>query len=171
MPALVAMAGHEGGGRDRLADPAVVDQFAAGLNPSAQKSVGRAPEEHPLGLGRRQRADAVFAGHGQRFFAINMLARLDGRQVDLRVGLGDGEVQDDLDGRVAQQFLDRAGPGDAELLGFGPGAAQVEIRAGGDLQDLEGFAVLKVIGADIAAADDADFDWGFQGGFSFSGML
>ena len=48
VPALVAVAQHEGGGGHRLADPAVVDQLAAGLDAAAQEGVGRAADAQAL---------------------------------------------------------------------------------------------------------------------------
>ena len=167
VPALVAVAGHEGGGRDRLADPAIVDQFAAGLDPAAEEGIGGAADKHAPGLGRGQRAGAVFAVDGQWFFAVDVLAGFDGGQVDLGVGLGHGQVEHDLDLGIGQQFLNGVEPGDAELFGLGLGAPHIQVRAGGDLHDFIGFAVDKIVAADIAAADDADFDFVIQGGSPF----
>ena len=83
------MAEHEGGGADRLADPAVIDQLAAGLPAAAQERVRGAAQQHALGLGGLDGLAAVLAVDRQRLFAVDVLAGRDGGHVHFEVGLGD----------------------------------------------------------------------------------
>ncbi len=55
---------------------------------------------------------------GKRLLRPHVLARGNGLQRDLHVGGRDGEVDDDLDVVIRQQFLDGAEAGNAELLGL-----------------------------------------------------
>jgi hypothetical protein len=70
--------------------------------------------------------------------------------------LGDGQVQHQLDGRIAEQLIDAAGAGDLELGGFFSGGVEVQVRSGGDLDDGEIFRHPQVRPADRPGPDDAD---------------
>jgi hypothetical protein len=58
--------------------------------------------------------------------------------------------------QFVKEFLDRAGPRDAELLGPGLGPRQNDVRAGDRVEILERLARFKVYPTDMAATDDAD---------------
>ena len=48
--------------------------------------------------GRRvEQALAILAGHGQGFLVVHVLARLQGGDADVGVGMGNGEVEDYVD--------------------------------------------------------------------------
>ena len=67
----------------------------------------------------------------ERFFEKGVFAGFEGFERDGGVGLGDGEVEDDVDGGVGEQFIDGADFGDAMLGGFGAGGVEVDVGAGG----------------------------------------
>ncbi len=160
VPALVAGTGIEGGGGHRLADPAIVNQLAAGLDAAAQERVGRAADAHALGLGRGHGPLPVGAIDGQRLLAVDVLARCDGHQVDQRVRLGPGDVDHDLE----------AGNGEQLLVGQCRRARRTRrpwrapgSRRGRRRRQRRGCrrrrAAVEVGRADVAATDDANLDF------------
>jgi hypothetical protein len=159
MPALVPVTRHKGRRADRLADPAVVDELAAGLDAAAEEGVRRAADAHAFGLRRRQQRPALFAGDGQRFFVVDGFPRLHRRHRHVVVRVGDGEVDDDLDVGIGEKFVHRAGARDTMLLRLRARLIHDEVRAGDRVQDFEDFVCLQIDAADVAAADDADFDF------------
>ena len=52
MPAFVPAAGHKRAGADRRADKSVIDEFAAGLKPAAQKRIRSAGYQKPFFFGK-----------------------------------------------------------------------------------------------------------------------
>ena len=90
-----------------LADQPVVDRLAGGLDAGAEHGVRRAADDdagrprgvqHLPGLRRRGR---------ERLLAVDGLAGGDGRQGDLGVRGGDGQVQHEFDVVGGQQVVDR----------------------------------------------------------------
>ncbi len=158
VPPFRAMAGHEGHGRHRLPDPAVVDQFAAGLLAAAQEGIGRAADAHALLSGRVQDLLAFGAAHGQRLLAVDVLVRGDSRQADGRVYLGHGQVDHDLDLRVGQQRVHAQRARHAVFGGLLAGAAGVDISHSSQIENGEGPAARDVSRKDLAHANDADLD-------------
>ncbi len=156
MPSFVAVAHHEGRGRDRLADPAVVYQLATGLDARAEERIGRAADEHSFLPCRGQRPAAVGPVDGQRLLAMDVLARRDGRQVDLGMGLWGRQIDDDLDVGIRQQLFDSAGDRDVEFGSTIAGAVHVNVAYRDQIQDLEHATALDVGRADVAATDEAD---------------
>ena len=101
--------------RDRRADRAFVDQLAAGLVRAAEERVGRAADAQAALLAppaMSLRASATV--DAERLFGMHVLAGCERLKADLDMGRRHGEVDDDLDRRVGQQFVD-APCRDAEL--------------------------------------------------------
>ncbi len=157
VPALVAVTRHERRGRDRFADHAVVNQLAARLDAAAEKRVRGATEQQPVVARRGKGALTIGALHGQRLFDVDVLPGFQRHQVDLGVRLGDRQVDDDLNLRVVQQFVNRAGLRHAELGGARLRPRHVNIGARDHVQDGECAASLEIGRADVAAPDDSDF--------------
>lgn len=76
----------------------------------------------------------------------------------LRVRFGDGEVENDLDFGVVEQFLNTA-RADTVLRGFCFGAFWINVRARRDFNNVVRFAAIEVCVANVAASDHSDFDW------------
>ena len=157
MPALVAGAHEEGGAAERNADGAFVDELAAGLMSAAEKGVGRAADPHAAGGCRLDQLARLGDGDAERLLGMDMLAGGDRLQPDLDMRLRDGQVDDDLDGRVGEKIGDAFG-GEAELGGARLGDRLIHVGEGAHLQDGKDARCLEIGRADIAAADDADAD-------------
>ncbi len=69
--------------------------------------------------------------------------------------LGDGQVQHQFDRIVAEQLVDGADLGHAELLGLCPRTIHLQVRARRHLHDREVLRHPEVRAADRAAADHA----------------
>jgi hypothetical protein len=74
------------------------------------------------------------------------------------VGLGDGQVQHDVDVVAGQQMLDRHRPADAVLLDRRLRAGRIHVGHGGDLDDGKFPGHLQVSAADRATTDHSDPD-------------
>ena len=105
MPAFVTVTHHESGRGDGFANRAGVDHITAGLQARAEESIGRAADAQAFLLSQCQQLLTVFAGDGERLFVIDALARVERRESDTGVGVGDGQVEDDLDFGIGQQFV------------------------------------------------------------------
>lgn len=75
------------------------------------------------------------------------------------MGGRDRQIDDDRDVRIAQQFLNRANPGNAVAFRLFPCPGQIQIGAGRKLELREFAAVFHVNAADFTAADDANLDF------------
>ena len=84
-----------------------------------------------------------------------MLARGDRRPRHAGVGGRRGQVQDDLDGRIGEQRVDRHGR-EAALGRERRGSIGIEVRAGGEVDHRKPVAAAQVQVGDVAAADDPD---------------
>ena len=156
MPVFRPVVEHPAGHADRLADGLLVEEVAAGLQPRAQKGVRGAAGTQVLRPGEGGQRRAVLAVGRQRLLAVDVLAGLEGLAADRGVRGGDRQVDDDLDLRFSQQFLDGISLGKVVLRGLRPRAGKVQVRAGGDLEVVELVDVPAIDAADVAAADDAD---------------
>jgi hypothetical protein len=93
---------------------------------------------------------------GERLLVVDVLPGADGVEGDGGVGLGDGEVQHQLDVRVPDEPSGGEHVRHAVLLGGSLRALLVEIRDGDDLRAPVPPEVLQVDPADIPAPDDPD---------------
>src|SRR5262249_42303235 len=98
-------------GQDRLdpgelADPAVADQLA-GLPEARVAALLAAGLEDALGVApRRDEALALVDRQRERLLAVDVLARLEGGEVDQRVPVVGGAVDDDMDVLALQQLTE-----------------------------------------------------------------
>ena len=83
-----------------------------------QERVRGGPHAQALRLGQLQKFLPLRARQGQRLLGVDVLAGPQGVPADRKVRGGDGQVDDDLDLRVAQQLFHRHRP-DAVFLGPG----------------------------------------------------
>src|SRR5215212_3381886 len=159
VPVLRAVAQHERRYGDGLAYDPLVHDLAARLEAAAQERVGGAADPQiPLG-GQLEHLPPILQANSERLLGVDVLAGLQGRQRDLRMNYGDGQVEGDLDLFVGQQFLRAAGLRHTVgfRLGFRP--LEHEVGTGDDLDVVERGRVLQIDAADLAAPDDSDFDW------------
>ena len=155
MPALRAVAGHKRHRCDRLADRAVVDQLAAGLQPAAQEGVGRAADAQPFLPRQSQGGGAVRPPRGERLLGVDMFPSGQAPTAHLGVDGRDGQVDHQVNVRIGQQLVHCRGA-DAVLGCLGLGAANVQVGARDQSQPRQFAAVGQVDPADVAAADDTD---------------
>ena len=160
MPAFVPVAQHKGGRADWLADLAIVDQLAAGLQAPSEEGVGCAADPHSARARRIQQAAALLTNQRQRLFVVDRFTRLDYPHTDLGVRVWIRQVDDDLDLWIGQQFLRGARFRHVVLCRLLLRPLHDEVRAGDDFQYLEGVASLEIDTADVATTDDADFGFG-----------
>ena len=156
VPALVAGAGHERHRVQRLADPAVVDQLAAGLVAAAEEGVGRAAEQHAGSLRAAHQVLALGARHRQRLLAPHVLAGIDRRPRYRVVCRRNGQVHHQVDRVVGNQLFRRERARDAELRRLRRRALANQVGARHHVQNGKLPAALEVGRADLAASDDAD---------------
>src|SRR5215208_4015964 len=158
VPVFGAVAEHERRYGDGFAYYPFVHDLAARLEATAEESVGGAADPEVSLSGHLEHPPPILQIHGERLLGVDVLASLQGRQRDLRVDYGDGQVEGDLDLFVGQQFLRCTGLRHTVgfRLGFRPRGH--EIRTGNDLDVVERGPVLQIDTTDLAAPDDADFD-------------
>ena len=137
------------------ADGAGVDERARFLDPGAEHRVRRRADAQPFRLGGGDNRDAVGDRGRQRLLGIDVLARLDRRERYLGVGLGDGEIEHDIDVVALQKVL-HASRVDRIALGLPVCGVRAEIGAGGEDDVPETQPVLEIDVGNIAAADKAD---------------
>ena len=142
MPALVAVAHHKGICCDRLANPPIIDQLAAGLMPTAEKRIGRSADQQPLLLGQIQHGLCLFALYGQRLFVVHALAGLQRLQRDAAVRLGHRQVDNDFNRLVSQKLFNRAGTRYVKLFRSLFGALAIQVGAGSYFNIAKGLAGL-----------------------------
>ena len=155
MPGLGPWAHHEGGGGNRLADFALVDQGANGLMTAAQKGVRGAADSQSCRLGSGKHPFALGNIETERLFAIGVFAGFKRRQIDVAVGSGNGEVEDHFHIVPRQQRVYRHRR--YAELGFNLfRRIGVQVRAADELQHVECRRGAQIGGADGAAADETD---------------
>ena len=164
VPGFVAGGEHEGGEGDGAADGAGVEEVAGGLLAGAEEGVGGAADAEVFLLGEIEDLAAFGAVDAEGFFGVGVFAGVERLEGDGDVGLGDGEVEDDVDGGVGHELVDGAGGGDVVLGGLGAGAVHVEVGDGGHVEDGEVLGAVEIGVGDGAAADNADFYFGGHGG-------
>lgn len=96
VPALVSVAGHEAVDGDGFPDEAVVDDLPAGLYPSAEEGVRCSADEDACFPGYIDEFFTVCEVDGEGFLVVGGLARLYSLFCYLVVGVGGGEVEDEL---------------------------------------------------------------------------
>src|SRR5262249_39386973 len=96
MPAFVAMAEHECGRRNRLADSAVIDKFSAGLKPAAHESIRRGANSQVPALGILHHHSAIRIIYGERLFYINVFSGFQGTQTNGGMGIWNGQIDHEL---------------------------------------------------------------------------
>src|SRR5690606_39489746 len=139
---------------DGCTDPAIVNQLAAGLQATAEEGIRGAADQHAFFFGSVEDFLTVFTGERQRLLAVNMLASRNRRQINLCMSRRNGQVDDDFNIRVGQQLIERIGLHPI-FFRFGLCAAEINIGAGGYIQNIKFGTPLKIAVADIATANDA----------------
>ncbi len=151
-------------------DPPLIHSLAGELVGAAEKGIGRAADGEVfrgresaqlLALGQRQH---------QRLFGIDMLAGFEDPLGNREMRIGDGQVDDDVDLRIGQKFVDRLGA-HAIFLRAQRRGLRVDIRAGADLDAPEEGGELEIGHGDMAASDDADAEILGHGGSSCQKVL
>lgn len=143
---------HGGQSRQRLADRARVDEGTRFPDAGAEHRVGRRADAKPSRLGGSDDCDAVGDRGGQRLFGIDMLARLDRLERYLRVGLRNGEIQDNID-VVALQDVRHGSRVDHVAFGLPLRGVRIEIGAGGKDDVSKARCVLEIDVRNVAAPD------------------
>ncbi len=155
MPDLLAAGEHRGRDGERLADRALVEQGAGLLVRAPEEDVGGAREAQPLRLGKLAQLVGFRGGDRQRLLGVHVLARLERSSRHRGVGSRWSEVEDDVDRVRPKQLLDRQRP-ERELGRDLLAPRRLEVRAGADLERVEGRRVRGIRATDHAAADDPD---------------
>ena len=171
VPGFGATTHHKGGGADGATNPAVIDEFAAGLQTGTEEGVRSATDAHAFGFGVSEHFLGVGTIYGEGLFVVDRFASGDGLQGDFAVGSGDGEIDDNRNGRIGQQFGDATPFGDAEFGGPGLGALDVDVGHGGDGNAAEALMqVFEVDATNVAASDDANGSGGHDSSFAVSAI-
>ena len=124
---------------------------------AAEKRVGRAAEPKALGRGGIDQTARLGDVDAERLLGVDMLAGGQRLQADLDMCDRHGEIEDDLDGGVGQQSLDRTGA-QAKFLRARLRRGRNRVRQGDDVEDGKQLRGFKIGGTDVAAANDADAD-------------
>ena len=161
MPGFMSVAEHERGACDHTADQPVVDQLAAGLMAAAEEGVRRASRAQILFLREFQNLLSRLGVQPERFFRIDVLARLQRHAVHLRMRLRRCQVQNDFNSGIRKQI--RHGKmTESVFLRFFPGRVLSDVRARHELQVREDLCVLQIGVADVSTADQSDFHSDFS---------
>jgi hypothetical protein len=155
MPRLLAADEHRGADGEWLADRAGVDQPPSRLVGTAEEDVGRAREPKTSAFGLVDERGGFLGVGREGFLRIDVLASRERLADHGRVHGGRGQVEDDVDRRVADELGDRDG-GKAVLLGEGHCLWGVQVGARDELERVERLRVLGVVTADDATPDDTD---------------
>ena len=132
------------------------DKTLAGkLVGAAEKGVGRGADAQLLPLRAFLQVQPFLHRKHEGLFRIDVLARIERLPRHLVVNGRNGEVDDDVDRIVPEQFLHGFGA-EPELLGAGAGRVHVDVRAGAHLDAPEQRGEREIGGRDVAAADHAD---------------
>ena len=143
---------------DDVAEPAVVDEAAARLQPPAHERVGRAADPQARGVGDGQELEALRERRGEGLLGVDVLARLQRGKVERRVGVRGREVEDDVDLVVREQLAGRRVRLRQPVLRR-LAASLVEVAAGA-ADHADDVAVAREVGevdvADVADPHDPD---------------
>ena len=156
MPMLMAVVQHEGVACDDASDHPVVQQHASELMAAAHERVRSATDMQSFPFRRLHDLQAGCQIQPERFFGIDVLAVFQGTQLNVRVGLGRCQIQDDVDVWIGEKIVQRHGL-DSELVRLRLGTFGMAVRAFRDLQMLKGASILQIGRADVTAADDSRF--------------
>ena len=144
------------GDADDLADGALIQELAHGLEFGGQEGVGRGTHKEALRSGKLDDLIRLLQARGQGLFAVDMLAGLQGSHGQAVVGGGVGENDDDVHLGIRQHFLRRVDLGDVPARGGGLGGLHVQVRAAHGAQVFEhGAEGAEVVVAVDTGADDA----------------
>ncbi|HIG16873.1 MAG TPA: insulinase family protein, partial [Candidatus Handelsmanbacteria bacterium] len=154
VPAFGAVSGHEGRRCHGLADPAVIDQLATGLQTAAKKRIGCPTGAQTFGLRQIEHRLSFGLVDCEGLFRVRTLARFENLQIHTGVHLRHRQIDDDLNVPVPEQLLDSTALFDLELLRPGPRQIEVKIGTSHDVENLEESAPLEIHRADVAAADE-----------------
>ena len=105
MPGLVAVAGHEGGGTDHVADSSLVNELTAGLDACAHVGIGCARDPESLFLGQSDQLHAFLPGCTQGLFGVDGLTRQESGLGDLEMLIGAGDVEHHVHLGVCKQLV------------------------------------------------------------------
>ena len=130
-------------------------ELAGVLVGAAEEGVGGGADAEVLAVGEGLELQALLDGEDEGLLRVDVLAGLERGGGHAVVGLGDGQVDDDVDGVVGEEGVDGLGL-DVELLGPLLGGGEDDVGAGADLEAAEERGELEVGGRDVAAADDPD---------------
>ena len=130
-------------------------ELAGVLVGAAEEGVGRRADAQALAVGEGLEVQAVLDGEDEGLLGVDVLAGLEDGGGDAVVGVGDGEVDDDVDGVVDEEGVDGLGL-DVEFLGALLGGGEDDVGDGADLEAAEERREAEVGGRDVAAADDPD---------------
>ena len=128
MPRLVAVAAHECRGRDRRANRTIVNQLARGLRAAAKESIRGTARPQLLLFGQGQHLLAFRPIDAKRLFRIGMLACAERSEIEFSVRFWHGQVENNLNARIGQEFRDGTGT-DAVFFGLCGSPGRIEIRA------------------------------------------
>lgn len=92
MPRFVAMAHHKGGGGDRGADDAMIEEFSAGLEAGAEEGIGSTAEKAAMAAGEFDKGLSIVEFNAERFFVIDVLSGFEGAAGDVKMRVRCGEV-------------------------------------------------------------------------------
>ncbi len=159
MPALGTAIEHESGRRQRGSDLTLLHQPQTGLNACSQERVRCAAHTQAACCSRIENGAPKLAGDGQRLFRVHVLAGREGRQVDLGMSAGDGQVDHQLDPGIGEELVGGADAGHAELRGPLLSRRQNLIGACDHLDLRRGVEVGQVGLADRSATDDSHAYW------------
>ncbi len=156
MPEVGAGSHIVGRDADDLADGALVQQLAHGLELRGQEGVGRGAHKETLFRGKFHDLIGLLEACGQGLFAVDMFAGLQGGHGQAVVGGGVGEDDDDVHLGVRQHLLRGVDLGHVPARSGGLGGLHVQIRAAHRAQILEhGTQSAEIVVAVHAGADDA----------------
>ena len=103
--ALDPVGGDEGRHAGRLADHAFIERAAQGLPPPAEEGIGCVSDQQALLRGQRQNVPSVFEIGDEWLLRIDVLTVFQRPQRNVGVGCRDGQVQNRINIRHAQDFV------------------------------------------------------------------
>ena len=156
MPRFGTMTGHKRHGSHRLPDPAIVDQLAAGLLPTAQKGIRGTTDPQPACLGGAQNLQPIIPAYSQGFLRIDVLAGLQNGETDLSVSQRHRQVDDDRHVRVCQQVSHAQPFGYAKAIGLLHCPPIIHVGNSGDFQGMKAATTFDILSKDLARADETD---------------
>lgn len=162
---------HKGGGADGATNPAVIDEFAAGLQARTKEGVRGTADAHTFGFGVAEHFLGVGTIDSEGLFVVDRFASGDGGEGHFAMSSRDGEIDDKRNRRIGQQFCDATSFGDAEFGGSGLGTFDVDVGDCGDCDAAEALMqVFEVDATNVAASDDTNGGGGHDSSFAVSAI-